>query len=165
MLQLMVISDVKAQVRLRSVGFMIYLATDDEAKETMKQAENEGTIKLEGVSYNEDRLELVQSYTDLIETEYSTEKNQRVVEMLSDIQTCNRKPREIPGVFFNRFTRCITMYIIHLTIKNYGEDQQWAIMLLRNAMISPDPLKDLIFKVTAGETIAKKKYPTITLAT
>lgn len=55
MLRLLSIADPKAQGRLRSVGLMLYLAADDEAKETIKQAETEGTLILEGSEKDQDR--------------------------------------------------------------------------------------------------------------
>lgn len=45
---LMARSDTKYQERLNSIGFMIYLEVEYDAKETRRQAETDGLLLLEG---------------------------------------------------------------------------------------------------------------------
>lgn len=55
MLRTMDKMDDKGQALLESVGFMIYLAADDDTKEASKQAETEGALTLEGGTGDDDR--------------------------------------------------------------------------------------------------------------
>lgn len=163
MLRLMSMTDPKAQARLSSVGLILYLAADDDAKETIKQAETEGSIVLEGSEGDQDRAGLIRSIVDLIATDSPTEKIHREVEMLSAIQTCKRRPSESPDVFANRYKCCVARYINQSSVTHPGDDQQWAVMLLRNAMLTPDTLNAITFQLTAGAVTNKKRSPTVTL--
>lgn len=53
MLRLRDISDVKTKGIMRSVGTMIYLSREDEAKETIKKAKNDGRLILDGYRADE----------------------------------------------------------------------------------------------------------------
>lgn len=88
MLRIMAISNVRAQAVLRNVGLMQYIEADEDSKETIKKAEKEGRIVLEGIQDDDDRSILVGSIVDLIDTESLTEKIRTEVEMLSAIQRC-----------------------------------------------------------------------------
>lgn len=48
------------------------------------------------------------------------------------------------------------------TVTHKGDHQQWAIMLLKNSMISPDTLNAITFLLTAGAAISKKRDLTVT---
>lgn len=48
MFRLLACSDTKAQARIAGVGFMLYIAEDDDEKEALKQAETEGTLRMRG---------------------------------------------------------------------------------------------------------------------
>lgn len=124
-------------------------------------AETEGTIVLEGSSDDEDRTVLVTKIIDLMATESQTEQIQREVEMLSAIQECKRKSSEMPEVFANRYKACIARYINQSSASHQGDDQQWAVMLLRNAMLTPDTLNAITFQLTAGAS--RPKNQTVTL--
>lgn len=142
---------------------MLYLAADDDAKEALKQAETEGTLSLEGSEDDENRTELVAKIMSILATESPTEKIQREVELVSDIQSCKRKPSESPDVFATRYKTCVARYVNQSTAANRGDDQQWAVMLLRNAMLTPDTLNAITFQLTAGATSANRKSPTVAL--
>lgn len=111
MLRLIEKYDQKEQARLAGVGFMLYLTADDDAKEALKKAETGGTLSLEGSEDDEDRTELVHAIMSLLATKSPTEKIQREVEMLSDIQTCKRKPSETTDVFVTCYKKCIARYV------------------------------------------------------
>lgn len=87
MLHLMEKSDRKAQDRLAAVGFMLYLAHDDEAMESMNQTDTEGTLSLERADRYEERGELLHAVMYILATESPTEKIRREIEMSSDIHT------------------------------------------------------------------------------
>lgn len=55
MLRIMATSGPKSMALPRSAGLILYLACDDEAKKSIKQAETEEKIVLEGPLYEEDR--------------------------------------------------------------------------------------------------------------
>lgn len=85
MIRMMDAFDKKAEARLRSVGWMIYLVADEYEKEAVKEEETEGKKVLEGTDNDANREILVKSIVSLIATETDTEKLQREVEMLSEI--------------------------------------------------------------------------------
>lgn len=163
MLRVMAASDPKANARLRSVGLMLYLAADDDAKETIKQAETEGQFVLKGSDEDPDRTELVEALLTLIATETPTEKVQREVEMLNEIQTCKRRPSETADVFANRYKACIARYVNQTTVSSPGSDKQWAVMLLRNAMLSPDTLNAITFQLTTGASTSSSRDHTMSI--
>lgn len=163
MLRLRATTDYRAEALLRSVGLMLYLAADDDAQETIKQAETEGRIVLEGSDDDADRSALVASIISLIATDSPTEKIQREVDLLSSIQTCKRKPTEAADIFANRFKASIARYVNQSTNSHQGEDQQWAVMLLRNAMLTPDTLNAITFQLTTGAALSTTKARTVTL--
>lgn len=68
------------------MGYILYLAADDAAKEIIKQAETEGNLLLYSTEEDGDRTELVESIVILIATKSATEKVQCEVEMLSAIK-------------------------------------------------------------------------------
>lgn len=93
------------------MGLLLYLSADNDAKESIKQAETEGTIVLEGFSDDEDRTEIFSKIIDLIATASPTEQMLREVEMLGSIQACKGKFFETPDVFSNRYKAFIASYI------------------------------------------------------
>lgn len=89
---LMSAEDPKAQARLYCVRLMLYLAADDNAKETIKQAETKDDLILEGSAGDQDRTKIVQTIVDIIATEYPTKNIQKEVNMIFAIESCKRKP-------------------------------------------------------------------------
>lgn len=83
--------------------------------------------------------------------------------MLSDIQACKQKPTESPDVFSNRYKTLVFRYVNQLTVAHKGDNHQCAVMLLSNALLTPDTLNALTFQLTAGASIAKRKSFTVTL--
>lgn len=83
--------------------------------------------------------------------------------MLTEIITCKRRPSKSVDVFFNCYKACIARYINQSTVSSHGKDNQWAIMLLRNVMLSPDRLNSFTFQPTNGATTTSLQYNTITI--
>lgn len=118
---------------------------------------------LEGTDEYQDRSKLFESLVDLIATESPTYNIQCEVEMISAIQTFKRKHHETPEVFENLYKISISLYINQSTLSHRGDDQQWAVMILRNAIITPDMLNAITFQLTAASSIAKQQDHSITL--
>lgn len=106
---------------------------------------------------------LVASILDLIATESRTVKIQSEVELLSAFQSCKKKPSDTADVFANIFKTCIARYINHSTVSSQGSDQQWAVRLLRNALLTPDTLNAIPFQLTTGAVESKNRHPTVIL--
>lgn len=81
---------------------MLYLSADDDAKETIKQADNLDTLDLEGTSSDKDLKDLIESIMDIISTGAPVENIQREFEMLSAIQNWKRRPSDNTGIFSTR---------------------------------------------------------------
>lgn len=66
MILLMASSNKKSQARLSCIGFMIYLYVEDDAKETLKHAKNDGDIVLKGLGNDPDKSKLADSMVERI---------------------------------------------------------------------------------------------------
>lgn len=76
---------------------------------------------------------------------------------------CSRKHIKNTDVFENLFKACVARYIHQLMATGQGDDQQWAVMLLRDAMLTYKTLSDITFQLTTGASLEKGHGQTVTL--
>lgn len=72
MIRFMATSDTKSQARLNSIGYIIYLAANYGAKETLNQVETEGRLVLEGAEDDHAISKLTKTIIYLFATESAT---------------------------------------------------------------------------------------------
>lgn len=52
----------------------------------------------------------------------------------------------------HRYKNCIARYINHSAVRHARDDQQWAVMLLKKAMLTPDTLNAITIQMAVGAT-------------
>lgn len=90
---------------------------------------------------------------------------QREVEMLRAKQNGKRREKEAPEVFATRYQASFAHYVNQSSVSHHGDDKQWAIMLLRNATLTPDTLKSVTFQLITGSSGEPEKSALVTMET
>lgn len=155
--------DHKSQGRLDMIGLIVYMSCDAEAKAKLRAAETEGLLKLKGDANDPDRKKLITQILNTIAAESASEKIQREVSLLNDIHQCTRQTNETPETYANRFDAKVATYVHQKSDKNSSSDQQWALLLIQNAKLTPDTRNSITFQLTTGA--AMRKHPITTLTT
>lgn len=80
--------DAKAKQKPNSVGLIVYLGSEDEAKAKIRDEETENLLTIRGSEDDPERFALVRQIFQTITHETSIEKKQREIEMINDINQC-----------------------------------------------------------------------------
>lgn len=147
--------DHKSQARLDMVGLIIYMSCDADTKAKLRAAETGGILNLKGEIDDPDRSHLISQILSTIAAESASEKIQREVTMLNNIHQCNRHKNETPETFANRFDAKVAEYVHQRSDKHSSNDQQWALLMLQNANLTPDTLNSITFQLTTGAAMRK----------
>lgn len=152
---------------LRNAGYAIYRACDEQAKDRLEQAETSGILTLKGNDTEDpNRTHLVQTIIDLISKESINDKVARQVQLLADIQNCKRRTGEPPSDFSERFMSAVARYCVYTGALNESESRQFAVMMIKNAMLSPETQANFIIQLTSiTNSGAKSKTTNIMLLT
>lgn len=75
----------------------------------------------------------------------------REVELLSNIQLCQRNSNETVPVYVNRFRSTMAIYVNQTAELSNFEDRQFAIILLQNAKLSSNNMNAVTFQLSANE--------------
>lgn len=77
--------------------------------------------------------------------------------MPSTIKMYKRRPKETLDYFANQYKCCIARCVYQSKKAHAGDDQQWAVMLIRIGMSTPDTLLAITFQITTGDIASKKR--------
>lgn len=142
--------DRKSEARLDMVGLIIYMSCDTDSKAKLRAAETEGVLNLKGQTNDPERIQLISRILDVIAAESASEKIQREVTLLNEIHQCRRQKNETPDTFANRFDGKVAEYVHQSNDKYSSNDQQWALLMLQNANLTPDTRNSITFQLTTG---------------
>lgn len=143
-------ADNKAKAMLAGAGHLIYMACDGTAQDMLQEAELVGAICLEGRADDPKRIKLVDEVLAVIAKETASEKVRKEVELLTEIHKCERRQNEDTSEFANRFTGAVARYANHMGGMSSKDSRQFAVLMVRNAMLSADTLNALTFQLTTS---------------
>jgi len=109
------IVDTRARAIVQGGGYVIYRYCDRTAQELITKAITTGSVKLEGENTDPEREQLVEHIISTIAKDSPTERVRREVDMLTDIQNCQRTSTEQTLTFATRFNSVVAQYINQTT--------------------------------------------------
>lgn len=158
-------TDKKMNAVLETIGLIIYMTCNNEAKAKLRAEETEKRLNLRGDEDGPQRFRLIEQIINAIAYEPATENIQREVNMLNDIQQCGRENKEPMEVYTNKFDANLSRYIDQKKTRTPTEDQKWELLLLQNGKLTPDSKKALTFQLTTMAAMRNEnvKHSTIPL--
>ena len=150
-------ADNKAKDMLCGAGHIIYMACDSVAQDMLRKAELLGNVCLEGHENDPKRVKLVEEVLSVIAKESPSEKVRHEVELLTEIHKCERMSTEDTSEYANRFNGAVARYANHMGGMNHTDNRQFAVMMVRNAMLSSDTLNALTFQLTHSASEKSQK--------
>lgn len=99
---------------------------------------------LYGHSSNEERLKMVESILNAIAKDSAVEKFRREVDLLTQIQNSRKEDGENTAGFTARFTAAVATYSNQNSLLTAYTSRQFAILMLRDAGLSPDIMNSLL---------------------
>lgn len=142
--------DTKHKALLKSSGHIIYMACDEMAKELLKQKQKGGMLNMDGEKDDENRSKMVEVIIDTIARDTPNEAVVREVDLLSNIQQCQRSGTETVPDFVCRYRSAIAKYVNQTAELNGFADRQFAIIMLRKAKISSNTMNTVVFQLTTN---------------
>lgn len=134
---------------LKAADHWINLNCDQSAQYMLQPADSEGLILLYGEDYDHRREKLVEKIIDIIARESSTELIKTEVDVVTEVHFCERWKGETASEFVNRFNGALARYTNQAGSQSELPDLQFATLLIRNAKMSPDTTKSIVFQLTA----------------
>ena len=150
--------DSKSKAILEGAGHLIYLSCDTLSQELLNQAEKSGELVLDGQQDDVSRNKMVEKILNTIAKDTPTEKVKREVDLLTEIQSCQRTSDESPSTFAVRFSSAVAAYANQTVELNENTSRQFAVLMLRNANLSPDTLNSLLFQLTTNITRRPRQH-------
>ena len=141
-------SDNKYKAVIHGIGHIIYIACDDNSQELLARAEKSGSVNLEGRDGDGTIQRMVEKIINVISKDTPSERVRREAELLSNIQTCVRNESETPEQFANRFNAAVARFSNQTGTPSRKESNHFAVVLIRNAKLTPDSLNALTFQLT-----------------
>lgn len=142
------IVDPKFKGMLCAVGQLIFMACDETTQDLLQKAGNSGLLCLDGSEDVPKRSKLTEQTLKVIAKESETDHIKKEVELLSEIPTVQRNTGETPSKYVVRFNRVIAKYANHSGVIGYKDNRQFAILMLKNANLSPDTINSVMFQLT-----------------
>lgn len=128
----------KRKGSLLNTGFSVYRRCNEQARDIIGQAVADGTNDLKGYSVKDPkRTKLIEQIINLIAKDIVYERNGRKVEILSAIHSCERNEEETSSDFLSRFKSLISRYAVQISTIDEEKSSQFALLLVRNARLSP----------------------------
>lgn len=155
--------DNKHKAILRGAGHVVYMACDELAQELLKQMEKAGKLNMDGAESDATRSKLIESIIDTIAKDTPNESVMREVDFLSAIQSCIRNEGESVPKFVNRFKGTVARYVNQTAELNAFANRQFAILILRNAKLSPGTMNSVTFQLTTNASSSSAGIMTVDL--
>lgn len=135
----------KAKARLETMGLILYLACDDEAKPKIRAKEAQKLLYLKGDKSDRLRSDLILRLVETISYETPHEKVQMEVNLLNNIHQCKRCVSDQTEAYANRFQRKVAQYVHQRNGSTSDDDQKWVLLLIHNAKSSVDTRNSITF--------------------
>lgn len=126
------------------------MACDELSKELLKLNEKSGSLNMVGDADDATRTKLMESIIDTIAKDSPNEAAVREVELILDIQMCQRTDTETVPTFVNRYKGAVARYINQTAEFNVFADRQFAIIMMRNASLTSHTMNPIAFQLTSN---------------
>lgn len=148
------------KVVCNTAGYLIYLDCGHQFQETLKEAEHSGRLSIDSYQNDPSGIILVENILEVIAIDSASWSVKREVDLLTNIYTSTRQEFEPADDFVVKFTSAVTSYANQTLPLNGPTNRQLAILMLRNAKLSPDTMNSIIFWF-ADNVTPKVKSPWI----
>lgn len=156
--------DTKHKAILRSAGHLVYMACDGLSKELLKQKENSGKLNMDGETEDKNRSKLMESIIETIAKDTPNEAVMREVELLSNIQLCQRNNTETVPEFVGRYKGAVARYVNQTAELTEFANRQFAIIMLRNAKLASNTMNTVTFQITTKASSVENTHKEIEIS-